>query len=337
MIDRKRTKQLSILSVIRASDKPLTSSQVVAELLSRGHGISGRTVRLYLQEMSREGLVEDVGQRRRQITEQGLTELDSTGTVERVGFLSAKMDRMTYLTDFDVTNRSGSVVVNITLVEPKALAKRIDLICRVFEHGYAMDGLLALLEPRERIGQTVIPAEMLGIATVSSVTLNGVLLKHGVPTSSRFGGLLAIEDKRPIRFVEIIEYGGTSIDPLEVFIRSGMTDYIGAIQSGNGRIGATFREFPGESLDLVQGLAHKLQVIGLGSFLAIGRVGQALLDVPVSEGQVGAIAIGGLNPVAILEETGLRVYFRGMAGLLDFGRLFHYQELEDRVRAHIEA
>ena len=55
-------------------------------------------------------------------------------------------------------------------------------------------------------------------------------------------------------------------------------------------------------------------------------------EVPVGDGRVGAIVIGGLNPVAILEESGYRVHSRAMAGLVDFTRLFPHQELEARVR-----
>ena len=158
------------------------------------------------------------------------------------------------------------------------------------------------------------------------------LLKYGIPTNSRFGGLLELQGRKPTRFVEIIMYDGTSLDPLEVFIRSGMTDYLGAIKTGNGRIGASFREFPAESRDLVDDLAHKLEDVGLGGFQKIGLPGQALLGIPVSEGRVGAIVIGGLNPVAILEEQGIRVHSRALAGLIDFNRLFHYAELKSRIR-----
>ncbi|MBM3133217.1 MAG: DUF128 domain-containing protein, partial [Chloroflexi bacterium] len=147
--------------------------------------------------------------------------------------------------------------------------------------------------------------------------------------------LFELKDRRPTRFVEIITYDGTSIDPLEVFIRSGMTDYIGAITTGNGRIGASFREFPAESRNLVEELAHKLEKVGLGGFMRIGRPSQPVLEIPVSEGRVGAIVIGGLNPVSIFEETGLRVYSRAMAGLLEFNRLFRYDELGSRLHSHV--
>jgi repressor of nif and glnA expression len=55
----------------------------------------------------------------------------------------------------------------------------------------------------------------------------------------------------------------------------------------------------------------------------------------VSEGRVDAIVIGGLNPVAILEETGARVYSQALAGLIDFSRFFHYEELESYIRAYL--
>lgn len=324
---------MAILGILRSGEGPLPSTEITRTLSSLGYEISERTVRFYLQQMDHEGLTEAIGKRGHRITPLGLKELESSGTIERVGLLSAKIDRMTYAMNFDLTMKSGTVVVNLTLVKPEALAERAEMICRVYSEGYAMGHLLGLLEPGERIGNLTVPEGMAGIATVCSVTLNGVLLKRGVPTNSRFGGLLELRQKLPIRFVEIIMYEGTSIDPLEVFIRSGMTDYLGAIRSGDGRIGASFREFPAESRAVVEELAHKLERVGLGGFMRIGRPSQPLLEIPVSEGRVGAIVIGGLNPVAIFEETGLRVQSRVMAGIMDFNRLFRYEELPSRIRS----
>jgi len=38
-----------------------------------------------------------------------------------------------------------------------------------------------------------------------------------------------------------------------------------------------------------------------------------------------------LNPVAILEEQGIKVHSRALAGLVDYKRLFNYKELSDRI------
>ncbi|MFA4835898.1 MAG: NrpR regulatory domain-containing protein, partial [Dehalococcoidia bacterium] len=244
-----RKKQLLILSVLKTRDKPLSGARIAAELMALGHEMSERTVRLYLEQMDQNGLTQNVGRRGRQITEMGLNELNISHIAERVGFLSAKIDRMTYLMNFDLTTKTGTVVSNATLVEPRQLATCVQMMSKVFEEGYAMGQMVALLGPGERIDHITVPEGMVGIGTVCSITLNGVLLKYGIPTNSRFGGLLELRDKKPTRFVEIITYDGTSIDPLEVFIRSGMTDYVGAIKTGNGRIGAGFREFPAESYD----------------------------------------------------------------------------------------
>ena len=332
MITKTKKKKLAILRVMKEADKPLSSGRIYDELSSLGYEISERTVRFYLQEMENDGLIEKQNSRSRSITESGLNELDSSGTIERVGFLSSKIDQMTYQMNFDLSSKSGTVVINVTVVSPESLSNCLSLIRRVYEDGYAMGHLVTLLRPGERVGHISVPQGMIGIGTVCSITLNGVLLKYCVPTNSRFGGLLELEGRKPTRFAEIIMYDGTSLDPLEVFIRSGMTDYIGAVKTGNGRIGASFREFPAGSRELVQELAGRLDTIGLGGFMKIGWPGQTLLEIPVSEGRAGAIVIGGLNPVAILEETGVRVYSRALAGLIDFSRLFRYEELESRLR-----
>jgi hypothetical protein len=285
--------------------------------------------------MAEDGLAKGNGRRGHGITEKGLSEVDSAKIIERVGFLSAKIDRMTYQMSFDMNTTSGTVVINVTIVDPKQFAKHVPLINKVYADGYAMGHLMTFLDPGETLGHINIPEGMIGVGTVCSITLNGVLLKHGIQTISRFGGLLELQDKKPVRFVEVIMYDGTSIDPLEVFIRSGMTNYLGAIKTGSGRIGASFREFPAESRDLVEQLAEKMKRIGLGGLVKIGRPGQALLDIPVNEGRVGAIVIGGLNPVSILEETGVRAYSRALAGLIDFSRLFRDEEMGNQIKKYL--
>ncbi len=96
----------------------------------------------------------------------------------------------------------------------------------------------------EKLGDVVVPEGKTGIATVCGVTVNGVLLKNGVPMESKFGGILEIRNPKPLRFTAIINYGGTSLDPSEQYMRARMTDVSEAIKTGNGRILANFREIP---------------------------------------------------------------------------------------------
>ena len=198
-----------------------------------------------------------------------------------------------------------------------------------------MGTLMAFFAPGEQIGEVSIPEGYIGIGTVCSVTLNGVLLANRIPTTSVFGGLLELRQGKANRFVEIIRYDGTSIDPLEIFIKSGMTDYTGATKDGNGQIGASFREIPENGRERVIELAKELDEVGLGGFMEIGVPNQPLYGIPVNGDCVGAIVIGGLNPVAILVENGIEVYSKTLSGLLEYGKLFSYEHSCDEARRYL--
>jgi len=326
--ERSSRKKLAVLRTLREANKPVTSAEITRKLASEGYEVSERTVRLYLQALQEQGLVERVGRGLRRITRRGEEELQQAPAFEKVGFLAARIDQMTYRMSFSLEKRTGTVVANLTFIRPDDLRGALPHICKVFEKGYAMGCLAGIFGPGELVAENIVPQGHCAVATVCSVTLNGVLLDHGIPSHSRFGGLLEVVDGKPRRFVEIITYNGTSLDPLEIFIRSGMTDYRGAVATGTGRIGVGFREFPAESREHVSVLAEQLRRVGLGGFMALGWPGRPLVDVPVSEGRFGAIVIGGLNPAAILEELGIRVQSRALAGLLPYEQLVPYHELE---------
>ncbi len=327
-IERKR---LAILRILKEVGEPLGSQQITGRLTSLGYDISGRTVRFHLLAMDKEGLTEYVGKHGRQITKKGLDEIANARVHEKVGFLSARIDQMTCAMDFDLVTLSGTVIVNISLIKERDLLPACPLMSRVYEKGFSMGRLIALFHSGEKVGDTCIPAGYAGVGTVCSITLNGVLLAHKIPVSSRFGGLLEIQDSKPSRFVAIINYDGTSLDPLEIFIKSGMTDYLGATGNGNGLIGAGFREIPSQARDRVVEIADKLENVGLGGFLTIGLTDADVSEIPVSEGNIGAVVIGGLNPIAILEEAGFEVHSRALSGLIPYDRLFAYCELEERA------
>ncbi|MDW7773558.1 MAG: NrpR regulatory domain-containing protein [Desulfobulbaceae bacterium] len=332
MSDKTEKKELTILRLLQKAEKPLSSSGILERLQAMGQEVSERTIRYYFKILDEKGLTESLGKKGRVITPRGQKELSKARVFDKVGFLETKIDQLTYRMTFDLAGKKGTVVVNISLIDRDVLVRAAPMICKVYAAGYSMGSMMCLFKSGERVGDIVIPPGMAGFGTVCSITLNGILLAHGIPVHSSFGGLLELHHRKPVRFVEIIKYSGTSLDPLEVFIRSGMTDYAGAISKGNGRIGVGFREVPADSRDRVIGLIEKLKEAGLGGFLLVGWPGQPLLQIPVPEGRAGIVVIGGLNPVAILEETGTRIQSRAMAGMVEYERLFHYRQMEERIR-----
>ncbi len=334
MAEKSEKKRLAILRIVQASNKPIPSQNITEQLQSIGYDISERTVRFHLLNMDKEGLTEYVGKHGRRITDLGIKEMASARVFEKVGFLADKIDQLAYQMSFDLIRKEGTVIINVALIAKGLLTEACPLLISVFEAGYSMGSLIKLFNEGEKVGALTIPEGFAGIGTVCSISLNGVLLHQGVPVTSKFGGVLEIHNAKPLRFVEIMSYNGTSLDPLEIFIKGRMTNVVGAIKKGSGRIGASFREAPASSLPQIQDINDKLYKTGLGHFLKIGLPNQGLYDIPIHEGRVGAIVSGGLNPIACLMENDINVELHALSGLLDFHELFPYSELGSRA-SHI--
>lgn len=318
---------IAILNTLQSAGRPLGATRVAKKLEDFGFDLSQRTVRYYLQKMDQEGLTHNFGKRGRRITAKGESELKTAFVIDKVGFVSAKIDTLTYQMNFLYKKLKGDVIVNISSIEKEYFAKALQQIQMVYRAALGMGTLVAVGRPGENIGTLSMEKTRVGIGTVCSVTLNGILLKEGIHATSRFGGLLELVKGRPFRFTEIITYDGSSIDPLEIFIKGGMTSVRQAAITGNGKIGASFREIPSIAVAKVEKIKNRMDKIGLGGILLIGKPGRPLLDIPVSEGRVGMIVAGGLNPIAAVEESGIATENTAMKGLLQFDRLIPYWEI----------
>jgi repressor of nif and glnA expression len=318
--ERART---AILKVLAESRTPLGAARIVEELLAAGIDLSPRTVRLYLLELDQGGLTELVSRRAgRSITRAGREELARADVIAKVGLVSARVDSLTYQMTFDARRAEGSVVANVALLHPANLDPALAEIRRVFREQLGIASRVLVARAGQQIGNTVIPEGFVGIGTVCSVTMNGILLHRCIPVTSRFGGLLELRERRPVRFVELIEYRGSTLDPLEVFIQAGMTRVRDVVRQGSGVICAGFREIPAAAVEDVEQLSRDLRLRGIGGIVAIGRPNQPLFGIPVADGHAGLVVVGGLNPIAAVREAGYSVRIRSLAGLEDFAR-FH--------------
>ncbi|MDI6687411.1 MAG: NrpR regulatory domain-containing protein [Desulfobacterales bacterium] len=321
-------KVVSILQILQEHDKPLGSALIALKLQKFGIDMSERTVRHYLQQMDHDGLTNNFAKRGRMITPKGVNELGSAFVFEEVGLVAAKIDTLTYQMDFSMQKSVGSIILNLTTFHKQYLYSAFKQIKSVFQAKLGMGRYMTIGYPGTAIGNIKIDADKVAVGTVCSVTINGILLKKGIYTTSRFGGLLEISKGEPLRFIEIINYDGTTIDPLEIFIKGGMTSLKNVILTGNGKIGAGFREFPSIALNKVEKIKKRLDEIGLGGILMIGRPGQPLLDIPVSKGRTGMIVAGGLNPIAAVEETGISTENTAMKLFFDFNKMVPYTEIK---------
>jgi hypothetical protein len=252
--------------------------------------------------------------------------------MDKVGFVAARVDTLAYQMTFDPATRKGNVILNVSTVAVEDMVMAALEVTKVFDAGLGMGRYVRLIRPGETFNNVPVSGNRFLIGTICSVSINGIFQRARVATRSRFGGLLQIENRQPKRFVQIINYDGTSLDPLEIFIRGHMTSVAEAARTGSGNIGASFREVPTVALPEVRRLIEMSEKIGLGGVIAIGQPNQPLLDIPVTHGCVGMIIPGGLNPIAAVVENDIATTSAAMHGLCDFDQLVDYTALNEFTR-----
>ncbi|PKL51404.1 MAG: hypothetical protein CVV37_06700 [Nitrospira bacterium HGW-Nitrospira-1] len=313
---------LSILKVLDKSPDTITGSREISKQLTEyGVDLTERTVRYHLRILDERGYTEVFGKEGRKITEKGKEELNYAHVSEKVGFVISRIETLSYLTTLDLETMDGKIILNISYFPEDNLNKILKIMRKIFQSPYVMSDRLILRRGGEKIGDILIPEGKIGVGTVCSVTINGIFLKAGIPVSSKFGGVLEIDAGKASRFTSLISYEGSSVDPLEIFIRSKMTNVIGAVKNRSGKILASYREIPVVCIDEAKRLKQKIMERGIGGILLIGQPNSPLLGVPVGIDKAGMIIVGGLNPIAALEESGILTESKAMSTLYEYSQL----------------
>ena len=318
---------LSILKILdRYPEEILGSRELSRQLKVHGIELTERTVRYHLRILDERGFTRVFGKEGRKITLRGREELALALVSERVGFIISKIENLSYLTDFEPNTMEGNIILNVSFFPEGKLKEALKVMRPIFASPYVMSDQVVLHREGERVGDIIVPEGQVGLGTVCSVTINGIFLKAGIHVISKFGGVLQI-DSEPVRFTALISYAGSSLDPLEIFIKSGMTDVIGGVKNDSGKILASFREIPVVSIDSANRLREQLREKGIGGVLLVGKPNQSLLEMPVGMDRAGMIIVGGLNPIAALEEAGIQTISKAMSTLYRFSDLTQFKNI----------
>ena len=320
-------KVMSILKILSESSDPVGSTTIARELESHGVYLSERAVRYHLKIMDERGFTRRMGCDGRSITYEGLEELKSALAPEQIGFVIERLHLLAYQTTFDPRTRTGHVPINTSLFPVSRFRDALGAMKEAFAAGYCVSELVTTAIAGQKLGDVLIPEGQMGFATVCSAVVNGVLLKAGVPMDSKFGGILEVRNGTPRRFVAIINYAGTSLDPSEAYIRARMTSVRRAAATGTGRILANFREILTAARPIVGTIVADLKRAGIGGVVLIGEASESLCQTPVGWNKMGMILLGGLNPVAAAEEAGIEAENISESGTIDFRQLVNYREL----------
>ncbi len=321
------SKLISILKVLSESSEPIGSITIARRLENEGVFLSERAVRYHLRIADERGFTIPGGRDGRLITPEGQQEVKEALASQHLGFVREKLELLAYESTFDPESRTGQLPINTSLIPERKFKKALSVMKEVFKAGLCVSDLVAIAPAGEKLGSVVVPAGYTGLATVCSVVINGVLLKAGVPTEFRFGGVLEIRNSRPRRFVAIIDYSGTSLDPSEQFIRARMTSVGQAAGTGSGKILGVFRTIPAPAKQLVEEKLAVLKDAGIGGVFALGNISESLCQIPVAMNRIGVVQLGGLNPVAAAVESGIEIENIAESGLIEYSQLQSFSKL----------
>ena len=314
-------KSIAILKVLSESSDALGSTAISRELKRHGIFLSERSVRYHLRMTDERGYTEPLGRDGRTITPVGLQELRMAMAPEQVGFVIEKLQLLAFRTTFDPVKKTGLVPVNASLFRVAEFPEALKAMRLAFDKGLCVSRLVAIAAEGEKIGSVVVPKGMVGLATVCGVVVNGVLLNSSVPIESRFGGVLEILDGKPRRFVAIIRYDGTSLDPSEQYIRARMTSVQEVARSGSGRILANFREILAPSRMIVEQRIKELREAGMSAAYVLGNTSEPVCQINIGLNRVGLVLLGGLNPIAAAAEAGIEIDNTAESGVIDYQQL----------------
>lgn len=312
-------KSVVILRILNQAGQPLGARLIARKMKEYGVSLSERAVRYHLQFMDQRGLTDLVGRRDgRIITERGIEELRNARVQDKVGYAISRIEILSYKTTFDIDTETGQVPVNVSIFPKKIFPDALSAMKDAFDDGLSVSDLVGVAGEGGFLGDMHVPEGFVGFATMCSIVFNGVLLKRGIPMDSQFGGILQVQDKKPMRFVELIHYSGTSLDPSEAFISAKMTAVREVIFKGEGKILANFREIAGICRESVGEIVDKLGKVGIRGILCMGKMGEPICQVPVDVNKVGIVLIGGLNPVAAARELGFETENFAMSTVMDY-------------------
>ena len=265
-----------------------------------------------------------------------IEELSGAPVSDRVGCIASKIKLLAYRTTVDMKERTGQIPINVSLFSKDEFAQAWEAMKCAFRAGFCVSQLVALAPESERLGGVIVPLGKLGLATVSSIAVSGVLLKTGIPLAPKFGGILEIRNHRPLRFTELIHYSGCSCDPAEIFVASKMTTVSEAASTGNGKILACLFCTPAPCSLILVSVVERLRRAGIDGLLMVGKMNEPVCKVSVGANEIGVILQSGLNPVAAAVETGIQAVNYAMSGVTECGRLRTVWELDNELGGNFQ-
>jgi repressor of nif and glnA expression len=232
-------------------------------------------------------------------------------------FIRNRIEDLAMEVSYDPVENTGKIIFNLSLIPRGELEGAISVFRNAYRAGLSVSDRVRVLLEGEEVAGFTIPRGHAGICTMCTITLDGVLLRKGVPIRPVGGGVVEIVDRVPRRFTHMILFEATTVDPLEVLVAQDLTSVLRVMKEGSGTILGNLRACHMEAESLVIRLLDGLTEGGFTGILEVGAPNVPLLGVSSDPQYFGVAMVGGTNPMAALKEEGIPVVTRSLKGIMD--------------------
>ena len=228
----------------------------------------------------------------------------------KIPFLLPKSWNLIQQVNFDVEKRKGDIIANVSYIQKD----KIDEALTIMEETYNSNP--KYINPYYKLIDHPTDENRVGIATICSLSIDGLLINNGIMCNPIYGGLLELTE--PPLFIDLISYSGTTLDPHKIFISKNKT----AISANNGtkKILASFKEIPYVSREYAVYLLDILKNTGF-SIYKIGKPREVTYNAKAENYNFGVVAGGGLNTVAAIKENGIDIQVKAIEKLIPFEKM----------------
>lgn len=270
---------IAILKIIHNSDTPIGARFIADNLSLNGYAIGERGVRYHLRILDTNELTKRVGYSGRIITKKGIAEINNALVGDRMSLVISRIHEMVYRTTFDPYKKNGDIIINLSVMDKDEFERNIDLVNAVVKRGYTVSPKCHIFEEGDVVSNITVPGGSIGIATICSITIDGVLLKQGIPINVKYGGIL---------------------------------------DHGSGMLLANLREVPIIAHDDIMEIIDRLKGANIGGVIEHIHTGNTVLSAPISPDRIGIPIYAGINPLAVLMEKNIEVTTYPVSSVMEY-------------------
>ena len=225
----------------------------------------------------------------------------------KISFLLSKTWNLIEQVTFDIEKQKGDIITNISYIDKNDL----DTALQIMEDTFNANP--KYINPYYKVINHPNNDDKIAIATICSLSIDGILINNGIMSNPKSSGLLELTE--PPLFIELISYNGSTVDPHLIFLSKHMTSINN--KKSPKKILASFKEIPYVTRNYAVEILDTLGKIGF-SIYKIGKPREVTYNAKADNYNFGVVAGSGLNSIGAVKENGVNIEIKAIEQLMAF-------------------